>query len=150
MVVPIFYDSYECSDGKFLAIGAIEPQFYAILLEKLDISDTKFQNQHDREQWPHLKKIIKDKIKEKTRDEWADIFDGTDACVAPVLNLSEAPEHYHMKSRNSFVEIDGIIQPAPAPRFSETAAKIKHPALKAGENNNEICEQYNLDRTCFS
>ena len=118
-------------------------------MEKLEISDTKFQNQHDRNQWPDLKDIIKNKIKKKTRDEWADIFDGTDACVAPVLNLSEAPEHHHMKARNSFVNIDGTIQPAPAPRFSKTTPEIKHSALKAGENNDEICAKYNLDRTCF-
>ena len=145
-----FYDTYECSDGKFLAVGAIEPQFYLVLLEKLEISDEKFQNQHDRNQWPDLKEIIKGKIKEKTRDEWANIFDGTDACVAPVLNLSEAPKHSHMKARNAFIDIDGTIQPAPAPRFSETVSKIKHPALKAGENNDEICAEYNLDRSCFS
>ena len=144
-----FYDTYECSDGKFLAIGAIESQFYEVLLDKLEISDAKFQNQHDRNQWPELKDIIKNKIKKKTRDEWADIFDRTDACVAPVLNLSEAPEHYHMKARNSFIKIDGTIQPAPAPRFSETTPEIKHSALKAGENNDEICAKYNLDRTCF-
>ena len=145
-----FYDSYECADGKFLAIGAIEPQFYAVLLEKLEIVDDKFQNQHNREKWPELKKIIKNKIKEKTRDEWAKIFDGTDACVAPILNLSEAPEHHHMKARNSFVEIDGTLQPSPAPRFSVTSTEIKHSALKAGQNNDEICEAYNLDRSCFS
>jgi alpha-methylacyl-CoA racemase len=121
-----------------------------VLLEKLEISDLKFQDQQNKELWPELKAIMKDKIKEKTRDEWAEIFDGSDACVAPVLNLSEAPEHHHMKARNSFVEVDGIIQPAPAPRFSDTAADIKHASVKAGENNDEICARYNLDRSCFS
>ncbi|MDB3947951.1 CoA transferase, partial [Gammaproteobacteria bacterium] len=75
---------------------------------------------------------------------------GSDACVAPVLNLSEAPEHHHMKARNSFVEVDGVTQPAPAPRFSNTNPKIKHSSVKAGENNDEICAKYNLDRSCFS
>ena len=121
-----------------------------MLLEKLEISDPKFQDQHNRDQWPELKIIIRNKIKEKTRDEWADIFDGSDACVAPVLNLSEAPEHHHMKARNSFVEIDGTIQPAPAPRFSNTTTEIQHSSVKAGENNDEICTKYNLDRSCFS
>ncbi len=145
-----FYDTYECADKKFLAVGSIEPQFYSILLEKLEISDLKFQDQHNKELWPELKTIIKDKIKQKTRDEWADIFDGSDACVAPVLSLSEAPEHHHMKARNSFVKVDEIIQPAPAPRFSITTPNIKHSSVKAGENNDEICSKYNLDRSCFS
>ena len=145
-----FYDTYECADHKFLAVGSIEPQFYSVLLEKLEISELKFQDQHNKELWPELKAIMRERIKEKTRDEWADIFDGSDACVAPVLNLSEAPDHHHMKARNSFVEVDGVIQPAPAPRFSDTSTHIKHSSVKAGENNDEICAKYNLDRSCFS
>ena len=145
-----FYDTYECADQKFLAVGSIEPQFYSVLLEKLEISDPKFQDQHNKKLWPELKIILKDKIKQKTRDEWADIFDGSDACVAPVLSLSEAPEHHHMKARNSFVKVDEIIQPAPAPRCSVTTPNIKHSSVKAGENNDEICSKYNLDRSCFS
>ena len=105
-----FYDTYECADQKFLAVGSIEPQFYSVLLEKLEISDLKFQDQHNKKLWPELKAIMRERIKEKTRDEWADIFDGSDACVAPVLNLSEAPEHHHMKARNSFVEVDGGLE----------------------------------------
>ena len=145
-----FYDTYECADQKFLAVGSIEPQFYSVLLEKLEISDLKFQDQHNKELWPELKSIMKDRIKEKTRDEWAKIFEGSDACVAPVLSLSEAPENNHMKARNSFVQVDGITQPAPAPRFSNTTPNIKHSSVKAGENNDEICSKYNLDRSCFS
>ena len=145
-----FYDTYECADKKYLAVGSIEPQFYKVLLEKLEISDSKFEDQHTKKLWPELKTIIGKKIKEKTRDEWANIFDGSDACVAPVLNLSEAPRHHHMKARNSFIEVDGVTQPAPAPRFSNTNPKIKHSSVKAGENNDEICAKYNLDRSCFS
>jgi alpha-methylacyl-CoA racemase len=145
-----FYDSYECADKKFLAVGSIEPQFYSILLEKLEISDPKFQDQMNRNQWPELKSLMQERIKQKTRDEWAAIFDGSDACVAPILSLSEAPEHHHMKARNSFVEIDGVTQPAPAPRFSETTPEIQHSSVKAGQNNDEICKKFNLDRSCFS
>ena len=145
-----FYDSYECADNKFLAVGSIEPQFYSVLLEKLEISDPKFQDQMNRDKWPELKAVMKETIKQKTRDEWADIFDGTDACVAPILSLSEAPEHHHMKARKSFVEIDGVIQPAPAPRFSDTTTEIQHSSVKAGQNNDEICEKFDLDRSCFS
>ena len=92
---------------------------------------------------------MQDKIKLKTRDEWAEIFDGTDACVAPILSLAEAPEHHHMKARQSFVELDGVIQPNPAPRFSSSDNSIRHAAVKAGQNNDEICEQFKLDRSCF-
>ena len=145
-----FYDTYKCKDGKFLSVGAIEPQFYSVLLEKLEISDPDFQEQMNREKWPELKVIMKEKIKLKSRDEWAEIFDGTDACVAPVLTLSEAPEHHHMKARKSFIEFEGIMQPAPAPRFSESNAKIRHTPVKAGHNNDEICKKFDLDRSCFS
>jgi alpha-methylacyl-CoA racemase len=145
-----FYDSYECADKKFLAIGSIEPQFYSILLEKLKITDPKFQDQMSRDQWPELKLLMQKRIKQKTRDEWADIFDGSDACVAPILSLSEAPEHHHIKARKTFVEVDGVIQPAPAPRFSETSPEIHHSSVKAGQNNDEICEKFKLDRSCFS
>ena len=117
---------------------------------KLEIEDPRFLDQHNKKFWPELKIIIAAKIKTKTRDEWADIFDGSDACVAPVLSLSEAPEHHHMKARNSFVEVDGVIQPAPAPRFSNTITQIKHSSVKVGENNDEICSKFNLDRSCFS
>jgi len=145
-----FYDTYECLDKKFLSIGSIEPQFYSILLEKLEITEPQFQDQLKQDQWPELKFIMQEKIKTKTRDEWAEIFDGSDACVAPILNLSEAPEHHHMKARKSFLEIDGVIQPAPAPRFSETPGEIKHSSVKAGQDNDEICERFQLDRSCFS
>jgi alpha-methylacyl-CoA racemase len=145
-----FYDTYECADKKFLAVGSIEPQFYSVLLEKLEIIDPKFQDQHNKELWPELKVIIAEKIKKKSRDEWANIFDGSDACVAPVLSLSEAPKHHHMKARNSFIDVDGVIQPAPAPRFSDTTPQIRHSSVKAGENNEEICSKYDLDRSCFS
>ena len=88
-----------------------------MLLDKLEISDIKFQDQHNKKLWPELKSIIRKKIKEKTRDEWADIFDGSDACVAPVLSLSEAQRHHHMKARNSFVEVDGVYSLRPTKVF---------------------------------
>jgi alpha-methylacyl-CoA racemase len=145
-----FYDTYECSDKKFLAVGAIEPQFYSILLEKLEIDDQRFDNQLDQDKWPELKAIMKEKIKLKTREQWAEIFEGTDACVAPVLSLAEAPENHHMKARESFVEFDGVIQPNPAPRFSSSDNQIRHAPVKAGQNNDEICEQFSLKRPYFS
>ena len=119
-----FYGAYECSDGKWVAIGSIEPQFYALLLEKCGISDPAFQAQWDQEQWPDLKTRLEEIFKTKTRAEWCELLEGTDVCFAPVLDLHEAPEHPHNQARQTFVEIDGIVQPAPAPRFSRTVPNL--------------------------
>ncbi len=115
-----FYDTYQCRDGKWLSIGAIEPQFYALLLERTGITDPEFQQQWDRSRWPRLKEKLAEVIGKRTRDEWCAIFDGTDACVTPVLDMDEAPLHPHNRSRNTFTEIAGVVQPAAAPRFSRT------------------------------
>ena len=115
-----FYDTYQCSDGKWLSVGAIEPQFYALLLERTGITDPAFNAQWDREQWPVLKEKLAAVLLALTRDEWCALLEGSDACVAPVLDMDEAPQHPHNCSRNTFIEVDGITQPAPAPRFSRT------------------------------
>lgn len=115
-----FYDTYQCRDGKWLSVGAIEPQFYALLLDKAGIADPAFRAQWDRAQWPALKKKLAAVLLTKTRDEWCAVFAGSDACVAPVLDMDEAPSHPHNRSRNTFVEVNGVTQPAPAPRFSRT------------------------------
>ncbi len=115
-----FYDTFQCSDGKWLSVGAIEPQFYALLLEKTGISDPAFQSQWDRAQWPALKEKLAAVLRGKTRDEWCAIFAGSDACVAPVLDMDEAPNYPHNRERQTFIEVNGVIQPAPAPRFSGT------------------------------
>ncbi len=115
-----FYDTYRCSDGKWLSVGAIEPQFYALLLDKAGIADPAFRAQWDREQWPALKEKLAAVLLTKTRDEWCAVFAGSDACVAPVLDMDEAPSHPHNRSRNTFIEVNGVTQPAPAPRFSRT------------------------------
>lgn len=121
-----FYDTYETSDGKYVAIGALEPQFYRALLEKLGIADPEFDFQMDRARWPSLKPKLAAVFKTKTRDEWDAVLLGSDVCYAPVLSLGEAPEHPHNAARNTFVEIDGVTQPAPAPRFSRTQPQIPH------------------------
>ena len=124
-----FYDVYECADGEFVSVGAIEPQFYAVLLEKTGLADdAEFLRQNDKSLWPKLKERLAAVIATRTRDEWAAIFDGTDVCVAPILSLGEAPGHPHNVARSTFVERDGIVQPAPAPRFSRTEAAIRAPA----------------------
>ena len=123
-----FYDTYETKDGKYVAIGAIEPQFHRVLLEKLGFSESEFENRWDRARWPELKLKLALVFKQKTRDEWDAILLGTDACYAPVLSLAEAPEHPHNRARKTFIEIDGVIQPAPAPRFGVTAPEVQRSA----------------------
>lgn len=120
-----FYDTYETKDGKFVAIGSIEPQFYKELMEKTGITDPAFTAQMDRNAWPALKEKLAAVIKTKTRDEWDAIMLGSDVCYAPVLSLSEAPKHPHNAARKTFVEVDGVTQPAPAPRFSRTSPDVR-------------------------
>jgi alpha-methylacyl-CoA racemase len=120
-----FYDTYETKDGKWVSLGSIEPQFYSELLEKTGIRDPAFEGQMDRSAWPALKDKIAAVIKTKTRDEWDAVMLGSDVCYAPVLSLAEAPNHPHNVARKTFIEIDGVVQPAPAPRFSRTEPVVQ-------------------------
>jgi alpha-methylacyl-CoA racemase len=115
-----FYEVYECADGRFIAVAAIEPKFYAELLQRLELDPAALPRQSDRPHWPEGQATLAAKFKTKSRDEWMALFEGGDACVAPVLSMGEAPDHPHAVARQSFVEIDGVVQPAPAPRFSRT------------------------------
>ncbi|MFP6583081.1 MAG: CaiB/BaiF CoA-transferase family protein [Candidatus Hydrogenedentota bacterium] len=133
-----FYDSYACSDGKWISIGSIEPQFYALLLEKTGITDPDFQNQHDKSYWPGLKEKLAKVFLTKTRDEWCEIMEGSDVCFAPILDFDEAPEHPHNKARGTFIEVDGVMQHAPTPRFSRTENATPTGPPKAGEHTDEI------------
>ena len=117
-----FYDTYTCADGRHVAVGAIEPQFYAALLAGLGLADADLARQHDREHWPQLKERFAAVFATRTRDEWAAAFEGTDACVTPVLAFGEVAAHPHIAARSTIVERDGIAQAAPAPRFSRTPA----------------------------
>ncbi len=139
-----FYGCYECKDNKFISIGSIEPQFYAALIRCMQLDETTFNNQFDQKQWPELKKIVSERFKTRTRDEWCEIFKGNDVCFAPVLSLQESVNYQHNKDRKTFVEIAGINQPAPAPRFSRTESEVKHPPLKVGSNTQEIIDELNL------
>ena len=116
-----FYDTYACADGKFIAIGAIEPQFYSELLERLGISDPSFNNHMDSSRWPELKSKLTTIFLTRTRDEWSQVLEGTDACAAAVLDWDEAAMHPHNVERETYIRIDGVLQPAPAPRFSRTS-----------------------------
>ncbi|WP_020655648.1 CaiB/BaiF CoA transferase family protein [Massilia niastensis] len=123
-----FYDTYACADGKFVALGAIEPQFYARLLELGGAEEAALPRQWNRKQWPELKAQLAGLFASRTRDEWCRLLEGSDACFAPVLDMAEAPLHPHNAARATFVEVDGVTQPAPAPRFSRTPAATPRPA----------------------
>ena len=137
-----FYDTYQCSDGKWISIGSIEPQFYALLLEKTGITDPQFANQMSRDEWPELKAKLADVLSKKTQAEWCEIMDATDICFAPVLTLDEAPNHAHNVARETFVTVEGVVQPAPAPRFSATPGVIQGPPPKIGAHNEEALRQW--------
>ena len=115
-----FYDAFECADGKFVSIGSIEKKFYALLLEKLGLQDEDLPDQMDRTRWPELRARFAEVIRGKTRDEWTAIMEGSDVCFAPVMAMSEAHTHPHNVARENFVEVAGVTQPAPAPKFSRT------------------------------
>lgn len=125
-----FYNTYRCADGKFISVGAIEAPFYQRLLHIADIQDVQFQTQMKSQDWPALKLKLADIFASKTRQAWCDLFEGSDACVAPVLDMEEAPHHPHNLARENFIDIAGVKQPAPAPRFSRTT-----PVAKASIND---------------
>ena len=124
-----FYGAYECADKQYISIASAEPQFYAILRDLLGLTDPKWDAQMDRDQWPALKAELAEIFRSKTRAEWCELLEGSDACFAAVLSLSEAPLHPHNKARRTFLDIDGFTQPAPAPRFSRTSCS--EPSLPA-------------------
>lgn len=124
-----FYETYATADGKFISVGAIEPQFYSLLLDKLGLAnDPRFKVQRDRSQWAALKCVLADLFSRRTRDEWCEILESCDSCFAPVLSLTEAPDHPHARARGSFVSVEGVMQPAPAPRYSATMLDTPSPA----------------------
>ncbi|MOA15384.1 Formyl-CoA:oxalate CoA-transferase [compost metagenome] len=138
-----FYGCYTCADGKFISIGPIEPQFYQLLLELCDIDDPAFKNQWAHQEWPVLRKKLEEMFLTRNRDEWTQLLEGTDVCFAPVLDFSEAPMHPHNRERGLFMETNGVLHPAPAPRLSRTPAKAGN-VVKNGENTLEILQQLGL------
>jgi len=127
-----FYDTYQCADGKWVALGSIEPQFYALLLERTGINDPSFKAQMNKAEWPRLREKLAAVLATRSRDEWSEIMEGSDVCFAPVLDLDEAPRHPHNVARETFIEIEGVTQPAPAPRFSVTPGKVQGPPTAIG------------------
>ena len=139
-----FYDTYLCSDGKYVAVGALEPQFYAELLAQLDLTEAELPSPFDLDHADKLRATFAGAFLTKTRDEWAEAFDGVDACVTPVLSPSEAPGHPHNQARQSFVEIGGRVQPAPAPRFSRSIPATPAPAPRMGAHTEELLDQLGI------
>ncbi|MDN3351843.1 CaiB/BaiF CoA-transferase family protein [Actinomadura sp. DC4] len=139
-----FYDTYETADGLFMSVGALEPQFYAALLHGLGLADEDLPGQLDRDRWPELRARFTEVFKQRTRDEWTAVFDGTDACVAPILGLAEAPAHGHATARTGFIEVGGLPQPAPAPRFSRTSAETPAPPVRPGEHTDAALGELGL------
>ncbi len=140
-----FVMNYETKDGKYFSVCTIENRFFRALLASMEITDIDASDQHKVESWPEQKKIMAARFLEKTRDEWADIFEGTDSCAAPILSIAEVPNHVHSEARNTYVTVDGIKQPGPAPRFSRTNSEIKHGPTVPGDRDYEALSDWGLD-----
>jgi alpha-methylacyl-CoA racemase len=136
-----FYDTYETADGRFVSIGSIEPQFYQLLIELAGLDAKEFAPQMDPSRWPRLKERLAEVIRGRTRDEWCAVMEGTDVCFAPVLSMHEAPQHAHNRARGSFIEIDGVMQAAPAPRFSRSAAPTPAAPRPAGSDTQAVLRE---------
>jgi alpha-methylacyl-CoA racemase len=140
-----WYDVYETADGKHVAVGAIEGRFYAELIERLGLDSATLPDRHDEARWPELRAALAAAFRQKSRDEWCETLEGGDACFAPVLSLAEAPTHPHNRARGTFVAHDGVIQPAPAPRFSRTPGTIARGAPKRGQGGAAALTDWGFD-----
>jgi alpha-methylacyl-CoA racemase len=141
-----FYDVFECADGEWVSVGSIEPQFYALLLEKTGLTgDPEFTNQMDKTQWSTLKRKLAKVFKTKTQSQWNEIMEGTDVCYAPVLRMSEAAQHPHNVARNTFIEVAGVTQPAPAPRYSRSATDLPTAPAHAGQHTRAVLGDWGVD-----
>jgi len=133
-----FYGVYRTADDRFLAVGAIEPQFYREFLTRLGLDPENAASQFDRTQWSEMRARIAEIIVGRTRDAWCEAFEGSDACVVPVLSLVEAPEHPHLRERATFIAVEGVTQPSPAPRFSRTTCDTPSPPTRPGVHTRQI------------
>lgn len=142
-----WYDTYTTSDGAHMAVGAIEPHFYATLLEGLGLDPAELPDQYDSGRWPELRQRFGERFAEHTQTEWTKVFDGTDACVSPVLQLASAAQHPHNAARGTFIDVGGIIQPAPAPRFGRTTAPHPTPPPRYGADTDLLLDELGIDLT---
>ncbi len=140
-----FYDTYETKDGKWIAIGPVEPKFYELLLKYVDIDDPVFKDHFNPQNWPECKEKLTKLFKTKTRQQWCEIMDGTDACFSPVLSYDEAINHPHNVARKTFVDVDGVMQPGPAPRFSRTKGEIQSPPPDNSDDKGSVLKEWGLD-----
>lgn len=140
-----WYDTYECKDGRFVAIGALEAKFFGELVQRLGIDAKQFPDHMDPKVWPQMRQAFAAVFRTRTRDEWCALLEGTDACFAPVLGLREAPGHRHMKARKTFVEHAGVMQPAPAPRFSRTPGALDRPPPNRGEGGADALREWGIE-----
>jgi alpha-methylacyl-CoA racemase len=145
-----FYDAYETADGRYISIASIESKFYGELLQLTGFEDAEHAGHRDKTAWPKLGEKMAALIKTKTRDEWCEILEGSDVCFAPVLTITEAPDHPHNVARNSFVKVDGVVHPAPAPRFSRTVSKIQKGASKPGADTVAVLADWGFDSSSIS
>ena len=139
-----FYDVYETADGKYVSIGSIEPQFFRLLLELLEMDTALLALQHDRSAWPQLRDEIASKIKKRTQAEWRDVLEGTDVCFAPVLDMTEASRHPHHQDRRTYIDVGGVVQPAPAPRFSQSPTTQPEPPHAEGADTRSVLASLGL------
>jgi alpha-methylacyl-CoA racemase len=137
-----WYDVYETSDGRYVAVGATESTFYRNTLKVLGLREADFGEQHDRTGWPRMKEAFARVFRTRTRDEWCAAFEGTETCFSPVLSLAEAHLHPHQVARGNFVECDGVLQPAPAPRFSRSRPDIQRPPPRVGAHTDEVLGEF--------
>lgn len=133
---------YETRDGKYVAIGANETRFYRNAVKLLGLDESQLPDQHDRAGWPEMKRQFAAAFRARTRDEWAALAKGTETCITPVLSMGEAPHHAHLERRNTFVEVDGVVQPAPTPRFSRTPGAIQRPPAEPGQHTDEVLGEW--------
>ena len=141
-----FYGVYECADGRYMSVGSMEPQFYAELLEVLALDPGELPDQYDRARWPEARQRLAEVFATRTRDEWSAAFEGSDACVMAVLDFDEAPRHPHNEARESFIDVDGVTQPAPAPRFSRTPSAVHRPPSQPGADTDEALADWGFEQ----
>jgi alpha-methylacyl-CoA racemase len=133
-----FYDTYETADGRYVSIGALEPKFFAEMAQRIGLDPHFVETQYDRKTWPQMRQAMSALLRGKTRDEWCALLEGSDACFAPVLSIEEAPAHAHARSRGGFVDVAGVLQPAPAPRFERSTTDAPRPAVAAGAHTDAV------------
>ncbi|MGI9598439.1 MAG: CaiB/BaiF CoA transferase family protein [Acidimicrobiales bacterium] len=140
-----YYGTYQCADGEWISIAPIEGKFHAELLERLGLTTEDVPSQHDRDRWPQHKARLVEIFKSKTRQQWCDELEGTDVCFAPVLTMEEARSHPQIQARDTLIEVEGVVQPAPAPRFSRTPGKVHHPVPSPGQHSREVLAEWGWD-----